>query len=119
MNKVRIFKKTDLIIVFILVLIAAAGFFAFRFFGSGEGTTVRISVDGEVFGEFPLASDRIIDIPGRIGTLKLSIQNGRADMIYADCPNQICVKHSEINAKGETIVCLPNRVIAEVIGGDQ
>ena len=117
MTKVQLFKKTDLLIVFILVLIAAAGFFAFRLFGSGEGTTVRISVDGELFGEYPLAEERSIDIPGKIGTCRLKIHEGRADMVYADCPNQICVDHAEINEKGETIVCLPNRVIVEVQGG--
>ena len=64
MSNVKLFKKTDLIIVFILVLIAAAGFFAFRIFNSGEGSIVRITVDGTVYAEADLNTDADFDIPG-------------------------------------------------------
>ena len=37
-------------------------------------------------------------------------------MDYSNCKNQICVNTGEISDKGETIVCLPNYVIVEIIG---
>ncbi|MBR4341776.1 MAG: NusG domain II-containing protein [Lachnospiraceae bacterium] len=114
MSNVKLFKKTDLIIVFILVLIAAAGFFAFRIFNSGEGSIVRITVDGTVYAEADLNTDADFDIPGIKGICRLKIKDGTADMIFAECPNQICVNHSSISGKGESIVCLPNRVIVEI-----
>ena len=35
---------------------------------------------------------------------------------YADCPDQICVKHAEISKSGSSIVCLPNKVVITVHG---
>ena len=35
-------------------------------------------------------------------------------MKEADCPDQICRKHKAIDKSGETIVCLPHKVVIEV-----
>ena len=56
----------------------------------------------------------MIKIPGKVGECILIIKDGEAYMQEADCPNQICVHHSPVSHKGETIVCLPNRVIIEI-----
>ncbi len=151
MNNFSLFRKNDIIIVLVLLLLAATGLFAFKIFNSGEGRTVRVTVDGELFGEYPLGKegstgddgyDAIIDdinmqgadaatgkdrsnikdagqyqmikIPGKVGECILIIKDGEAYMQEADCPNQICVHHSPVSHKGETIVCLPNRVIIEI-----
>ena len=37
-------------------------------------------------------------------------------MIEADCPDLICVHHKPISRQGESIVCLPHKVIVEVTG---
>ena len=54
MNKTDMFRKNDMIIVIVLLLVAAAGLFAFRFFTSKEGKTVRVTIDGELYGEYEL-----------------------------------------------------------------
>ncbi len=152
MNNFSLFRKNDIIIVLVLLLLAATGLFAFKIFNSGEGRTVRVTIDGELFGEYPLEKegstgddeeyDAVIDgtnmqgadaatgkdrsnikdagqyqmikIPGKVGECVLIIKEGEAYMQEADCPNQICVHHSPVSHKGETIVCLPNRVIIEI-----
>ena len=44
----------------------------------------------------------------------LVIKDGRADMTDADCPDRICVNHRPVSQEGETIVCLPHKVVVEV-----
>lgn len=151
MSNSTLFRKNDIILVLVLLLLAATGLFVFKIFNSGEGRTVRVTIDGELFGEYPLGKegstgddgyDAIIDdinmqgydaatgkdrssikdagqyqmlkIPGKVGECVLIIKEGEAYMQEADCPNQICVHHSPISHKGESIVCLPNRVIIEI-----
>lgn len=48
----------------------------------------------------------------------LVIKDGKASMKEADCPDKICVAHKPICKKGETIVCLPHKVVVEVRGED-
>ena len=46
------------------------------------------------------------------------IKDGKASMAKADCPDKICVNHAAISKKGETIVCLPHKVVVEVVDGN-
>ncbi|MBQ6026404.1 MAG: NusG domain II-containing protein [Lachnospiraceae bacterium] len=170
MEKTKLFRKNDMILVLVLLSLAAAGLFVFHLTHMGEGRKVRVTVDGVLFGEYALGTsgagtDRSedgdslpefdavvggqgtygmkdvsengtkgaandsqgtddlsgkkniqrIEIPGKVGKCILVISDGKADMESADCPNQICVHHSAISHTGETIVCLPNRVVIEVV----
>ena len=51
-------------------------------------------------------------------TNHLIIKDCKADVTEADCPDQICVDQKAISKEGETIVCLPNKVVVEVKGAD-
>lgn len=100
------------ILLFILVLVIA--FTAGLLFLNGPlGTTVRVTVDGEVFGEYSLSRDTTIDI---CGTNTLVIEEGMAFLSEADCPDKLCVKMGRIYKKGQTIICLPNKVVVEIMG---
>lgn len=100
------------ILLFILVLVIAliAGLL---FLNGPLGTTVRVTVDGEVFGEYSLSRDTTIDI---CGTNTLVIEKGMAFLSEADCPDKLCVKMGRIYKKGQTIICLPNKVVVEIMG---
>ena len=45
---------------------------------------------------------------------RLVICDGKAYMETATCPDGICVAHRPIFRNGESIVCLPNRVVITV-----
>lgn len=105
-----ILKKRDIIAAAVILLAAFAVWGAGRLFSGAPGE-LRITVDGEVYGEYPLDEDREI----RIGETNLCrIRDGEVSMIWADCPDQICVETLAINRDGGTIVCLPNRVVLEI-----
>ena len=52
-------------------------------------------------------------------TNTLLIRHHKADMIDADCRDLLCVKQKAIDRSGETIVCLPNRVVVSVENAGQ
>ncbi len=103
------FKKGDAVI---LALLAAAALcfllFAFTFKGAGE--TVVIKKGNKVVYEESINKDAAFKLDGNT----VLIKNGKVFMKDATCKNQICVKHKEISKKGETIVCLPHKVLVEV-----
>ena len=45
-------------------------------------------------------------------------RQGRVRVSHSDCPARVCVKHGWIERTGERIVCVPNRLIVEVVGSD-
>lgn len=46
-------------------------------------------------------------------------QNGEIRMVESSCPDQICVHHSAINATGENIICLPHKIVIEIINDEE
>ena len=72
--------------------------------------TARYSLQED--GEYPILRD------GEVTNL-LVIQEGKADITDATCPDRICVEHRPISGTGETIVCLPNEVVVKIEAGEQ
>ena len=108
-------KKNDWILVMVILVLAGIGFFIYTSYGRQNAGFVKVTVDGELFGTYSLEKEQEIKIND---TNYLIIRDGQADMIEADCPDQICVDHKTISKNKETIVCLPNKVIAEIVGGE-
>ena len=46
--------------------------------------------------------------------MRISVQDGIVDVIYANCPDKLCVRQLSISKNNETIVCLPNKIVVTV-----
>ena len=107
-------KKKDILLAGGILLVALALFLFMKMTGNREGGTLRIQVDGEIYGTYSLAEDQVISIEQERGTNVLIIRDGQAYMEEADCPDQYCVKQGKIHKTGQSIVCLPHRLSATV-----
>lgn len=79
-----------------------------------SGAEAVVYINGERTAAYPLWEDAQVLLNG---TNLLVIRNGMADITEADCPDKLCVGQSAISRTGESLVCLPNRMIV-VIEGD-
>lgn len=48
----------------------------------------------------------------------ISVTDGKVVVEAADCKDQICVRHKPVSSKGESIICLPHRLVVEIVGDD-
>ena len=80
---------------------------------------VRSSGEGEVAGIYPLENDIEVEVSHGDHLNIVSIKDKKVYMEYSNCRNQICVHTGEITQPGDTIVCLPNYVIVEIIGNGE
>lgn len=107
------FKKRDLLILGTVLVLALVSFIIVRSVNSEPATRVEVTVDSDITETYPIGEDGDYEVVGYDGTGKVyfSVSNGTVDVTSADCPNHICVNHRPISRAGESIVCLPNRVI--------
>lgn len=110
-------RRNDLIFIAILVVtVAVLG--AGMYFLRGGGDTVTVTVDDALYGTYPLAVDTVVEIATDGGYNRLVVQDGVAYMDTADCPDGICAAHRPISRMGESIVCLPHKVVVTVVTAD-
>ncbi len=108
-------KKKDIIFIGVLLAVALIAFFVVDRFIKKDGDKVVIKVDGEVVKIINISNSQSIIVNGyEGGTNTVVIENGTVYMTEADCPDKICVNTGKISRTGETIVCLPHRVVVEI-----
>jgi len=113
-------RKRLIFSVALIFALLAAGVSAFLITEAMRetGSTVTVSVNGEKIAEYPLSENGEYIING--GTNLLVIENGKAYMKHASCPDKLCINQGKISLTGERIVCLPNKVMIEVFSdGDE
>ena len=110
--------RTDLAI---LLLILAAGLSITWYFwhGAVPGREIVVSVDNLERYRFSLEKDGEHTIRGRLGPMRIRIEGGRARVTASGCPLKICMKMGGISRSGQSIICLPNRVVIRVVGEEQ
>lgn len=111
-------KKADIILIIILVLVAAAFPFMLNY-GGGEGARAVILVDGKEYASYRLDEDGEYTIDTAYGSNIILIEGGAARMTEADCPDGYCKKYAPISKNGESIICLPHRLVVEIEGGTE
>lgn len=106
-------RKNDVILIAALTLTFALIGACLLLLGK-QGDTVTVTVDGKLYGEYPLARDTAVEILSESGHNLLVIRDGAALVEDASCPDGICAAHRPISRNGESIICLPNKVVISV-----
>lgn len=108
--------KNDIILAVVIVLVATAGLLLSVLLKT-TGDMVVVKVDGVETERFSLSEnvEKTIYTDGKNGENVLVIENGIAYVESANCRDKICVEHKPVSKTGESIVCLPHKVVIEII----
>lgn len=107
--------KTDLIVIIALLLIAVISYILIGNIYNTKGNYAEISVDGKVVKTLSLDKDISYDIPLKEHKNTVEIKNGQVFMSEADCPDKLCIKQGTISKNGQSIICLPHKIVVRVI----
>lgn len=112
-------KKNDLILMAALIVIAAAAFLGVSLYSriSTKAPEAVVYLDGKEQGRYPLSEDTTVEIRQESSYNILQIRDGKADITEASCPDKVCVNHRPVNGQGESLVCLPNKMVVEIENG--
>ena len=119
----RIIKKMDIVIIAVLILISFTPhliFFKTSQKGSKNNYAI-IQVDGKIHKKIDLSkvkkSEKVnLNLPN--GKNTLLIKNNSIQMKSANCNDALCVKQGNISKVGQTIICLPHKLIIEIKGDE-
>ena len=87
--------------------------------GAVKGSYITITVDGKEYGTYSLLEEQNITIGEGEHVNVIEIKGGKAYMISASCPDQLCVNQSEICYDKQSIICLPNKLVVTVTSDNE
>lgn len=109
-------RPLDILLILVPLLLAAALWLFLRPHGSGEVAVVTI--DGEEYGRYALSDDCTVSIESEGGgTNLLVIADGAAQITQANCGDHTCIRTGSISQTGQSIICLPHKVVVRIEGG--
>ena len=83
---------------------------------SSKSTVALIYREGEVVEEVDLEKERTFTLDE--GEIEIEVKGGKIRIVKADCPRGICINSGWIRHTGQSIVCLPNKVLIETRSAD-
>lgn len=126
----------DALVVLAVLALAAGGALTVRSGGGGDGTlTAVVTIDGQEADRFSpadlLAGPRTYTNNGYTLEVACGLRGTESPPLdhappsgesgvrvaWADCPTQDCVRTGLITRSGQSIVCLPGRIVIRLEGG--
>ena len=108
-------RKHDLLLAVAILLLAGILYLFLR--PGGSGAWAVVTVDGEEAARYALSEDQTVTI-GDTDYNVLVIRHGAAEIVESNCGDHTCIRMGSISREGETIVCLPHRLVVRIEGGE-
>lgn len=117
-------KKLDIVIIILLFILSFTPniIFSKTIHNSNKLIYASIKVDGKLYDNIPLSTnkgEKKLNIKSSSGNNSILIRDNTIKVISADCKDDLCVKQGEISKVGESIVCLPHKLIIEIKGDEK
>ncbi|HOE56498.1 MAG TPA: NusG domain II-containing protein [Bacillota bacterium] len=113
-------KKGDLFIALILAAAIISWYGINKLTEPEDGRQIVIEVNGDLYRRIPMHEGM------KRQEIHINLENGKYIDIIADengayvrdviCPDKICQKTGLVNKVGQSIVCLPNKVLVYIDG---
>jgi hypothetical protein len=110
-------RKTDYLLLAVICLVALAGYL---FFHSADTRTAKLLIiqhDNKVIERIDLGkvtAETRMEVPVQDGTLTLMYDKKGAWVESSPCPEKLCIHQGKITRTGQTIACLPEKVLLTI-----
>lgn len=111
-------KKRDIVLAAVLLILGITGVLIVKY-GLKSGNTADIYIDDKLVQTIDMSVDDEYTFQTDKGSNTVEVRNGAVRMKSADCPDKVCVRMGTKNRNGETITCLPHKLVIEVHGGQE
>ena len=112
------FKKLDFVIIAVLMILS---FLPEIILGASVGkglsnTYAEITISGKLYKNIPLAQHRGEEVIELNSDENIYYILKKIGIIEADCPDKVCMNPEYIENPGQSLVCLPHKVMIEIKG---
>jgi hypothetical protein len=111
-------RVADILLIVFLLAISALGIHLIKQ-RKQPGSFFLIEMNGEVVYRLSLHGDTLISLSGKTGIISIQAHNAKVRILETTCPLKICKRTGWIHKPGEAIICVPNRMVITIEGGER
>lgn len=109
----KFIKRRDIILFLVLIVIGAGSFILIKT-NLKPGNEAEVYIDGSLVQTIDMTKDDTYVFDTGKGTNTVTVAGGEIRVTEADCPDRICMNMGWVSRSGETITCLPHKLVIEV-----
>lgn len=111
------FKKTDIIIISIIIALSVAALITYNFVFSKSAAKAQIYYNSKLIKTIELNKgiDKTFSLPQNDKVIFHLYEDGYICFEQSDCPDKVCVKSGKLHMVGESAACLPNGIILKIV----
>ncbi len=120
-NKFHTTTSDKLLILTIILASILSLFFIWGRENQDVDLYISIQVDGKEVHRMPLdesTEGKTYAIKTDYGENIIKVENQKVFVEHADCPDKFCMQQGKISKLGQSLVCLPHRVMIELVSDD-
>ena len=110
-------RKTDYILLAAIFLISLAGYLFFHSSDTKAAKLLIIQHENKIIERIDMnkvKAETKLAIPVQDGTLTVMYDKTKAWVAASPCPEKLCVQQGKISKPGQTIACLPEKVLLTI-----
>ncbi len=106
-------NKFDIFLISIILLISLI---IYVFIYDNDGSNAIVTYENKEVLKIDLSNKeyRVYEVDGYNGKVKIETKDGMVKVIEEISPKHLCSRQGYISKAGETIICLPNKVIIKI-----
>lgn len=105
-------NKNDIKLV-VIVLIVIILLFSLTLFRK-KANIANVYYENELILEIDLSINKTYEVDGYNGKIKIEVLNNQIRVVEENSPYHLCSKQGFVSKSGESIICLPNKIIIEL-----
>lgn len=106
--------KFDIIVAAVLVLAAVISYIIVGVMNSDKAGKVEVVIDGRIEYTYPLDKDGEYVVENDEFINVIVVKDTQVSMKEADCPDKLCIKQGTISKNGQSIICLPHKLVVKI-----
>ena len=110
-------RKNDFWLILVLLALAAGSWFLFRSDSTARDKVLVVRKDQQVLQRIELkkvTSETKLIVPVEHGEMVIAYDREGGRVLSSPCPDQVCVHQGKITRSGQTIACVPEKVLVTI-----
>lgn len=110
-------RKNDFWLILVLLVLAAGSWFLFRSDSTARDKVLVVRKDQQVLQRIELkkvTSETKLIVPVEHGEMVIAYDREGGRVLSSPCPDQVCVHQGKITRSGQTIACVPEKVLVTI-----